>query len=56
MILLAAEHGMSAPAIAKIVHEPEHTVRNWFKRYEAEGIEGLKDAPRPGSPRKVTPG
>jgi len=24
-------------------------------RYEAEGIEGLSDAPRPGSPRKVTP-
>jgi transposase len=55
MILLAAEHGMSAPAIAKIVHEHAQTVRNWFKRYEAEGAEGLKDAPRPGSPRKVTP-
>jgi transposase len=54
MILLAAELGMSAPAIAKIVHEHEQTVRNWFKRYEAEGAEGLKDAPRPGSPRKVT--
>jgi len=55
MILLAAEHGMSAPAIAKIVREHEQTVRNWFKRYEAEGADGLKDAPRPGSPRKVTP-
>jgi transposase len=54
MILLAAEHGMRAPAIAKIVREHEQTVRNWFKRYEAEGAEGLKDAPRPGSPRKVT--
>jgi transposase len=55
MILLAAEHGMSAPAIAKIVREHEQTVRNWFKRYEAEGVAGLSDAPRPGSPRKVTP-
>jgi transposase len=55
MILWAAEHGMRAPAIAKLVHEHEQTVRNWFKRYAAEGIEGLKDAPRPGSPRKVTP-
>lgn len=54
MILLAAEHGMRAPAIAKIVREHEQTVRNWFKRYEAEGAEGLKDAPRPGSPRNVT--
>ena len=55
MLLLATEHGMSAPTIAKIVHENEQTVRDWFKRYEAEGLEGLKDAPRPGSPRKVTP-
>jgi transposase len=46
---------MSAPAIAKIVHEHAQTVRNWFKRYEAEGAEGLKEAPRPGSPRKATP-
>ncbi|MGH7961242.1 MAG: helix-turn-helix domain-containing protein [Candidatus Binatia bacterium] len=54
MILLAAEHEMSAPMIAKVVRETEQTVRNWFKRYEAEGLEGLKDVPRPGSPRKVT--
>jgi transposase len=55
MILLAAEQGMTAPAIAQIVRESDQTVRNWFKRYQAEGIEGLKDAPMPGAPRKVTP-
>lgn len=55
MILLAAEHRMSAPHIARIVRECDQTVRNWLKRYAAEGIEGLKDAPRVGSPRKVTP-
>ena len=55
MILLAAQQGMRAPAIAEIVRESDQTVRNWFKRYEGEGIEGLKDAPRPGSPKKVTP-
>ena len=54
MILSAAEQGMTAPAIAQIVRESDQTVRNWFKRYESEGIEGLKDAPRPGSPGKVT--
>lgn len=54
MILLAAEQGMSAPAVAKIVRESDQTVRNWLVRYEAEGSEGLKDAPRPGSPKKVT--
>jgi transposase len=46
---------MTAPAIAQIVRESDQTVRNWFKRYQAEGIEGLKDAPMPGAPRKVTP-
>ena len=54
MRLLAAEHGMYAPAVAKMVRESEQTVRNWLMRYEAEGIKGLKDAPRPGSPKKVT--
>src|SRR5262249_59192286 len=55
MILLATEQGMTAPAIAKIVQESDQTVRNWLKRYEAEGSEGLKDAPIPGAPKKVTP-
>ena len=55
MILLSAEQGMSPPGISKIVRESDQTVRKWFRRYEAEGIEGLRDAPRPGSPKKVTP-
>ena len=55
MVLLAAEQGMRAPGIALVVRESDQTVRNWLKRYEAEGIEGLKDAPRPGSPNLVTP-
>jgi transposase len=55
IILLAAEQGMSAPTIAQIVRENDQTVRNWLKRYSAEGIEGLHDAPRLGAPKKVTP-
>ena len=54
MILLAAEQGLSAPAIAAIVRDNEQTVRRWMKRYLAEGIEGLKDAPRPGRSTTVT--
>lgn len=30
------------------------TVLRWLKRYLAEGIEGLKDAPRPGRSTTVT--
>jgi transposase len=55
IVLLAAEQRLTAPAIAPIVREDDQTVRNWLKRWLAEGIEGLKDRPMPGAPRKVTP-
>ena len=53
MILLAGEEGLSAGEIGRIVRQNEQTVRNWLKRYQAEGLEGLADAPRTGAPRKV---
>jgi transposase len=54
MILLAAEQGLVAAEIAAIVRQDEETVRRWFARYLAEGIEGLSDAPRCGAPPKAT--
>lgn len=54
IILLAGEQRMTACAIARIVRTDDQTVRNWFKRWMAEGIEGLKDRPMPGSPPKIT--
>jgi transposase len=54
IVLLAGEQRMTAPAIAKIVREGDQTVRNWLKRWMAEGIEGLKDRPMPGPPPKIT--
>jgi transposase len=54
MVLLAAEQRLTAPAIAAIVREDDQTVRNWLKRWMAEGIEGLKDRPMPGAPAKIT--
>ena len=54
MMLLVIEQDMTAPQIAMIVRKDEQTVRRWMKRYIAEGIEGLKDDPRPGAPGKVT--
>jgi transposase len=54
MILLAAERGMVAAEIAAVVRRDEETVRRWFARYLAEGIEGLSDAPRSGAPPKAT--
>jgi transposase len=54
IILLAGEQKLTAPKIAQLVRKDDQTVRNWLKRYNAEGINGLLDAPRPGTPVKVT--
>ena len=54
MIFLSAEQGLNAPKIAEIVRESENTVQRWLKRYLAEGLQGLYDAPKSGSPGKVT--
>src|SRR5438105_505984 len=55
MVLLAVEKDLIAEEIGEIVRESDDTVRAWLKRYLAEGVEGLQDRPRPGSPVKVTP-
>jgi transposase len=53
MVLLSIEKEMVAAEIAEIVRKDEQTVRIWLKRYQAEGIFGLEDAPREGSPTKA---
>ncbi len=55
MILLASEQGLLAASIASIVRRDEQTVRRWIKRFNAEGINGLEDRPRPGVDAKITP-
>jgi transposase len=54
MVLLSVEQGLKVPQIAAIVCESEATVLRWLKRYVAGGIEGLRDAPRPGRPSEVS--
>ena len=54
MVLLAGEQGLLAHEIATIVRKDEQTVRRWLKRYMAEGVNGLQDAPRSGASSKVT--
>jgi transposase len=55
IVLLAIEQRLTAPAIAAIVREDDQTVRNWLKRWLAEGLAGLHDRPMPGAPAKITP-
>lgn len=54
IILLASEKQLVAQEIGDIVRLSDQAVRKWLKRYMAEGIEGLKDQPRAGTPQKVT--
>jgi transposase len=55
IVLLAVEKQLVAQEIGEIVRMSDQAVRTWLKRYQAEGIEGLRDRPRPGTPSKVTP-
>jgi transposase len=54
IILLVAEKQLTAEKVGEIVRLSDQAVRKWLKRYLAEGIEGLRDLPRAGTPRKVT--
>jgi transposase len=49
-IVLAAAEGRSAARIAAEVGCSERTVWKWRCRFEADGLAGLMDAPRPGRP------
>jgi len=51
MILLSAQ-GQPIADIAALTLFDEDSVRYWFDRYEAEGLLGLEDRPRPGRPPK----
>jgi transposase len=47
--------GAPAKQIAEALHVTPQTVSNWRRRWIERGPFGLKDAPRPGGPLKVTP-
>ena len=49
-IVLCAAEGLTGAAIAERVGCAERTAKKWRGRYERAGIEGLRDAPRPGPP------
>jgi transposase len=51
MILLSGR-GRSAAEIAELTLFDQDTVLYWFDRYEADGLPGLEDRPRPGRPPK----
>jgi transposase len=54
-IIWLAHHGWTAPAIARELRLSKHTVRQWLRRFNAQGLAGLADRPRSGRPPTYTP-
>lgn len=54
-IIWLSSQGLRVPAIAQQVGVHEQTVRDWLKRFNAQGLAGLQDKPRPGKPPAYTP-
>ena len=45
--------GNTLPQAAKAVGLKQRQTRNWIHRFNAEGVNGLQDRPRPGQPVKL---
>lgn len=54
-IIDLAARGWRAPGIAAELGVSERTVRRWVKRFTAQGVAGLADAPRSGRPATYPP-
>ena len=54
MVLLSAQR-RGVPEIAALFEVSRATVRYWLRQFDATGPGGLRDEPRSGRPRKVTP-
>src|ERR671929_1321432 len=50
LALANALDGMSRDEAARAAGMDRQTLRDWVHRYNAEGVEGLRDRPRPGRP------
>ena len=50
LALASALGGMSRDEAARAAGMDRQTLRDWVHRYNAKGVEGLRDRPRPGRP------
>jgi len=48
-----ASKGLTCPQIMNITAAARRTIQQWVHKYNKEGIVGLKDKPRPGTPTKL---
>ncbi|MCW5751201.1 MAG: helix-turn-helix domain-containing protein [Alphaproteobacteria bacterium] len=45
--------GMPCAEAARTVNISQHRAYYWLARFEARGLDGLRDHPRPGRPKKI---
>jgi transposase len=50
LMILLSNDGKTVPEIAQVLKRNQHTVRDWLKRYIAQGIKGLNRNFSPGRP------
>jgi transposase len=51
-VVLLAEKGLTNDEIARLVGLSAHKVGKWRRRFAEQGLDGLRDRPRPGGPRR----
>jgi DNA-binding MarR family transcriptional regulator len=54
--ILSAAEGLSNTEIAERLGQSRQAVSAWRKRFCEEGLQGLEERPRPGRPRRFSPG
>ncbi|WP_246140482.1 helix-turn-helix domain-containing protein [Micromonospora olivasterospora] len=52
-IVLACAQGLSNSEVSRRLGVSLPTVGKWRKRFVADRVDGLRDEPRPGAPRKI---
>ena len=52
-ILLRCDSAQSVDSVAQELETSTNTVYKWLNRYQKSGLDGIKDLPRPGQPRKL---
>jgi transposase len=52
--VILAQRGRDAPTIAQDLGRSRRAVQDWIACYNRQGVEGLRDAPRPGKPPKLS--
>ena len=55
-VALLGLQGLSGREIARRVGVDASQAQRWLRRFAAEGLKGLEDAPRSGRPARITPG